>query len=472
MLNKIISFSLLAGIILGFSGCEEYLDINDDPNNPNQAPITGLMANVSLQTGDNVQSVGAITSFYVQYLASPNEASSTDVQEPVSYNGTWRGLYSNMTDIKVMIQQARESGATDYEGVGNILLAINLGLVTQLWGDVPYSEAFTGENLNPVYDDDQEIYTEIQDLLDAGISLLGQESSVQLGEDDFVYEGDTDLWVKAAYALKARYAIHLTKTSEFNSDPILNDFLPNAFASGADDASVSYYTENRNPWANVAIANAGLILGGWISEQLVQAMDGTTFGVVDPRLPQMMGTTDEGEYVGTTNGAGRGDAAEQGERSYLVTGTYYSSELSPLDIITYSELKFIEAEAALRGGDNPVAYEAYLEGINSHIQKIGIADSAREAYVTDPAVAVGASNLTLDLIFKEKYVALFLNPETWVDARRNDYDYTNMTVPVNQNPELGGDFIRRLAYPDSEITRNTEQVPAGVDLLDRVWWDN
>lgn len=472
MLNKIISFSLLAGIILGFSGCEEYLDINDDPNNPTEAPITGLMANVSLQTGNNVQSVGAITSFYVQYLASPNEASSTDVQEPVSYNGTWESLYSNMTDITVMIEQARESGATDYEGVGNILLAINLGLVTQLWGDVPYREAFTGEILNPAYDDDQDIYAEIQDLLDAGISLLGQESSVELGEDDFVYEGDTDRWIKAAYALKARYAIHLTKTSEFDPNPILNDFLPNAFSSVADDASVSYFTEDRNPWADVAIANAGLVLGGWVSEQLIQAMDGTTFGVVDPRLPQMMGTTDEGEYVGTTNGAGRGDAAEQGERSTLVTGTYYSSELSPLDIITYSELKFIEAEAALRDGDDATAYEAYLDGIDAHMRQIGIADSALEAYITDPAVAVGANNITLDLIFKEKYVALFLNPETWVDARRNDYGYTNMTVPANLNPELNGQFIRRLAYPDSEITRNTEQVPAGVDLLDRIWWDN
>jgi hypothetical protein len=71
---------------------------------------------------------------------------------------------------------------------------------------------------------------------------------------------------------------------------------------------------------------------------------------------------------------------------------------------------------------------------------------------------------------KEKYVALFLHPETWNDARRIDYQYKDMTLPANHNPELNGQFIRRQIYPDSETSRNSANVPS-VTLLDRIWWD-
>jgi hypothetical protein len=71
---------------------------------------------------------------------------------------------------------------------------------------------------------------------------------------------------------------------------------------------------------------------------------------------------------------------------------------------------------------------------------------------------------------KEKWVAMFLHPETWNDARRFDYGYKDMTLPENLNPELNGNYIRRLAYPDSEVSRNGNNVP-NVTLLDRIWWD-
>nr|HAD51638.1 SusD/RagB family nutrient-binding outer membrane lipoprotein [Algoriphagus sp.] len=84
--------------------------------------------------------------------------------------------------------------------------------------------------------------------------------------------------------------------------------------------------------------------------------------------------------------------------------------------------------------------------------------------------SMGAANLTLADIMKEKWVALFLHPETWNDARRFDYSYKNMTLPENLNPDLNGQYIRRLAYPDSEVSRNGDNVPS-VTLLDRIWWN-
>ena len=183
----------------------------------------------------------------------------------------------------------------------------------------------------------------------------------------------------------------------------------------------------------------------------------------------MIGTTDDGEFLGTENGAGRGDAPEQGARSTLIEGQYYTDRQAPLLIATYAELKFIEAEAAFET-DKARAYEAYLSGIAAHMNMIEVPAAERDAYLAEPSVAVGAEALTIDLIFKEKWVAMFLHPETWNDARRFDYAYKNFTAPANVNPNLGGDLIRRLAYPDSEISRNGENVPS-VTLTDRIWWD-
>ncbi len=111
-----------------------------------------------------------------------------------------------------------------------------------------------------------------------------------------------------------------------------------------------------------------------------------------------------------------------------------------------------------------------MAGIEAHMNKMGVEQSAKNAYLTNPAVAVGAANLTLDLIFKEKYTAMYLHPEAWVDARRYDYQYKGMRIPENLNPALNGQFLRRLSYPDSETNRNAENVPE-VTLLDRIWWD-
>ena len=456
--------------ILAFSviACDDYLDINDNPNNPTEAPLAGLMVNSTFETAQNTFRMGDIASNYVQHLASPNAASSSDIMEPVSNSVTWGALYNVMTDINDMILKAQDEEANHYEGIGQILMAYNLGLTVDFWGDVPYSEGFNFETITPSYDDDSALYSEIINLLDQGITNLSAETSTSVGSDDFIYSGDAEKWVKLGYMLKARYLNHYSETTNYDPNAVLAA-IDNAMESNADDAEVTYFEEEFNPWAQVAINNADLLLGGWISEQFIEALDGTTFGVEDPRLPLMVGATDDGDYIGVENGAGRGDAAEQGERSVLEEGDFYSSRQSPLLLATYAEQKFIEAEAAF-GIDKSRSYQAYLDGIRAHMTKIGVESAEIEAYISSPEVSMGVDAFTIDDIFKEKWVALFLNPEAWVDARRHDYDYENFDLPVNLNPNLNGMFIRRLAYPDSEVSRNGSNVP-DVTLLDPVFWD-
>lgn len=449
------------------ASCDDYLDINKDPNNPTEAPIAGLMVNSTFETAQNTYRMGSITSNYVQYLASPNAGSSSDVMDPVSYSGTWSALYNVMTDLSDLIKKADDIGANHYKGAAQIMMAVNLAMTVDAWGDVPYSEALDFQTITPSYDDDQELYSVILSLLDDGINNLSQSTEISLGDDDFIYQGDAEQWIKFGYMLKARYLNHYSKTDMYDPSAVLAA-LDNGFESNADDAQVEYFAEQFNPWANVAINNADLILGGWISEQFIEAMDGT-YGPQDPRLSYMVGATDDGEYIGVENGAGRGDAPEQGARSTLETGDFYSSEQSPILIATYAEQKFIEAEAAYET-DKTRSYEAYLEGIRAHMSKIGVPENEIEAYISSPEVSMGEDAFTKADIFAQKWVALFLHPESWVDARRFDYQYEGFTLPENLNPDLNGQFIRRLAYPDSEVSRNGKNVP-DVTLLDKIFWD-
>jgi len=465
--NKLYTI-LGAGILLTSSACDSFLDVNENPNSPEDAPISGLLTNSTYETSLNVQRIGSTTSNYVQYLASPNPGSSSDTMDPVNFSGTWFSLYNVMTDLNEIIRKAEESGANHYLGAGQILMALNLGMTVDIFGDVPFSESFNFETVTPSYDNDEELYVQVISLLDQGIANLQEETSISIGADDFIYGGSIENWVKLGHSLKARFLLHTKGTSTYNENEVLAA-VASGFQSNEDDATVTFFEQRFNPWAQVAINNENLLLGGWISEQFVQALDGTSYPTVDPRLPLMIGTTDEGEFVGTVNGAGRGDAPEQGARSTLIPGQYYTSTTSPLLIATFAELKFIEAEAAL-SSDPGRAYAAYLAGIEAHMDMLNVSEEDKQAYLADPSVSIGAGALTLDDVMKEKWVAMFLHPETWNDARRFDYAYKDMTTPENLNPDLNGNFIRRLAYPDSEVSRNGANVPE-VTLLDRIWWN-
>ncbi|PZX57723.1 SusD-like starch-binding protein associating with outer membrane [Algoriphagus ratkowskyi] len=465
--NKIKTL-LGVSLVLSASACESYLDVNDNPNNPQDAPISGLMTNITYETSWNVYREGSAVSNYVQYLASPNPGSSSDTMEPLNFSSLWFSLYNVMTDLYTMNEKAEAEGARHYLGAGQVLMALNLGMTVDLFGDVPFSESFNFTTVTPAYDDDKALYGNIMSLLDQGISNLQATTTSSMGNDDFIYGGDLDLWLKFAHTLKARYMIHQKGDPGYSAAEVLAA-VDKGFKTNDQNAQVVFFEQRFNPWASDAIANANLNLTGWISEQFIQALDGTSYPTVDPRLKLMVGTTKEGKFVGTVNGAGRGNAPEQGARSTLVEGQYYTSRQAPLLIATFAELKFIEAEAAF-ATDKTRAYAAYLAGIEAHMNMLSVNSTEKSAYLTHPSVSMGAAALTIDAIFKEKYVAMFLHPETWNDARRYDYGYKNMTLPENLNPDLGGKYLRRLAYPDSEVSRNGANVPV-VSLLDRVWWN-
>ena len=212
-----IKVILGASMILSASACESYLDVNENPNNPEDAPISGLMTNITYETSLNVFRSGSAVSNYVQYLASPNPDSGSDTMEALDFSGTWFSLYNVMTDLNEMNIKSEEAGSLHYLGAGQVLMALNLAMTVDLFGDVPFSESFNFTTVTPAYDDDQVLYGNIISLLDQGIANLQGASTISIGGDDFIYGGDVANWIKFANTLKARYLIHTKGTSGYSS---------------------------------------------------------------------------------------------------------------------------------------------------------------------------------------------------------------------------------------------------------------
>ncbi|TVR84261.1 MAG: SusD/RagB family nutrient-binding outer membrane lipoprotein [Saprospirales bacterium] len=462
-------------LIALISGCDDYLDINEDPNNPTTAPIEGLMINSTFETARNTYRVGSVTSFFVQHLASPNAATGTDIHDAISYGTAWSQLYFNIGDLREIIEQAEAINAPHYSGPARIMKAYNLSLLVNMFGDIPYSQAFRTDNLQPAYDASSAVYEVILQNINQGIAdLNAEESAAAPGGDDFIFQGNLDSWKKTGYALQARFLNHFSKLGSYNPQSVLTA-VENAFANSEDDFEMTFFAspnEAQNQWHRTAVLNAGLNLGGWLSDQIVDQLSGATNGVFDPRIEFITEEIDSvfgGGYVGTRNGAGRGADPEQGARCVLAVGSFYAlSPTQPLELMTYAELRMIEAEAALASGNSSRAYSAYEAGIRAHMEKLGVDSDAIEQYWSDPLVSVGADNLSINNIMREKYVITFLNPETWNDARRFDYQYEGFRAPANS--ALGGEMIRLARYPDSELQRNFSNVP-DRSMLDRVFWD-
>ena len=463
---KKISAFLLAGTLLG--SCSKYLDINQNPNAASQAPIAGLLAHGTNASATSTFDISNITSYYVQYLAAPSQGSDLDTYNPIDPSSTWTYIYDVMTDMSAMRSQAISKNLGAYEGVADILMAYNLHLSLNIWGDLPYSEAFQGAtDFTPKLDDQKSLYDTCLSLLDRGISLLGDAANDgQLdANSDFIHGGDNAAWVKTAWLIKARLLNEITKQPDYDPAAVV-DALSHSYTSTGDDAQVTLF-DGPGPWTQVAINNANLNLDGWLSSNFVNGTNGITYGYFDPRLPVITDPTQFGDYRGTKNGAGRVGTGTDNEETYLTEDKWYSTSGAPLQIATYAEAKFMESEAQFRAGNKQEAYDAYMAGILAHMQKLQVPDTAITRYTTLPAVAVGKDNLTLTLIMKEKYIACFLLPVSWDDMRRFDYAYKDFTMPTGANLQT---FIRRVDYPSVEISTNGTNVP-NVALTDHLWWD-
>ena len=468
-LLKIGKISLLALGLCSLTGCKDYFDLTDNPNLVQTPPLNAMLSTATHKAAFNNYRVASFNNYYTQHLASSSPGSDTDTYQITNNSTTWDNLYYALADLHDMMEISGESEAFHHLGVAQLLMAYQLGLVADTWGSAPYSEAFYKEPIILVpYDSQESLYQAQVDLIAQAIENLSRgEVTQSLGSNnDLLFQGDIEKWLKFSYGLQARVLNKISKKSTYDPKAVLQA-TAKSLAANSDDVSMNTY-DGINPWASISRGNLTNNLGGWLSANFVNQLNGSTYGIEDPRVAKITEKTIHGVYVGTRNGEGNTGAANTvRDECYISYNSPLTGDDSPIDILTYAEVKFIEAEAAFRDQNKTLAYSSFLAGVEANMDKLQVPKAQAETYIN--AVSKGANNLTLLDIFKEKFIVTYLNSESWNDVRRFDYQYKNFALPVGA--VLGNEFIRRVAYPTNELAENGANVPSEVPLSTKLWWD-
>lgn len=465
-MKKYIKLILLL-FALAIVSCNEWIDeeINVDPNNPVDAAEAQLLP--AAQGGIAYSAGGEIsryTGYWVQYITGisthaarhetygTNEADVENLWKFYTYAGT-------LMDLHRLIEKATEGKSPHYSGVGKVLMAYKLGVTTDLWGDVPFNDAFKGDegNITAPYQSQEEIYTELFKMLDEAIAELStSESLTSPASDDLIYKGDLAKWKMAAYALKARFSIHLSKVRNGATYADAIAAVNKSFTSSADDLVFTFgANSNENaPLAQYLDERSGYI--GGVGKYIIDLLKNN--GDTDPRLAIYAKPNAKGNFEGLSPGA----TSAEGKSAI---GEWFAKKDATVNLITYAEIKFIEAEAQLqkKSPDKAVAATAYNEAVKASLAKYGVSNAEWESR----NAAETASTISIEKIIKAKYIATFLQDEAFSDWRRYSSIF-NLKLAAKAKTNA---IPRRLPYPQSEQEYNKENVPQGVKITDRVWWD-
>lgn len=458
--QNIRGLGILVIFALLFTGCDKWIDtdINIDPDSPVDVPmdliIPSIQANMGYDLGGNT--VVRTTNIWMQYFDGVERQSYAEAiytLTPADVNNLWNSLYATeMMDVVTLINKAGEQNSPHYAGVGKVCLANLLGVTSDLYGDIPYTEAFKAQesldNLQPNFDSQQDIYATIQTLLTEAIAdLAATENDIALS-GDMIYGNDLTLWTKAAYALKARYALNLSKKNGNAAYTEALGYLANGFESGDEDFQFAFGTteSEASPLYQFMSQRGDIRMGA----TLVDALKATG----DPRLPFYAAPDGSGDYVGSAPGSENTLASNPGD---YIAGISASSVF-----ISYAEQKFMEAECEMKAGSADNALAAYKAAVEASLIRV---TGATDTTWMDANINVETSaTINLEKIMFQKYLAQFGTLQAYNDWRR-------VGIP-SLNPSEGatGQIPRRFPYPQEEQTYNAN-CPSGVTINDRVWWD-
>lgn len=479
-----------AVLALGLGACQNYLDVNNNPNAPESAAIDirlGALEATFIHSTYYGQTALWGSEWTQQWAFNATRRSYAQVQNyelfDTDASSSWDYFYSRPGYASFTL--ARDaSGDPDiyYRGIGKLFNAWTFQIITDLWGPAPYTEAFKPEIREPKYDTQQTIYNGILANLDTAVTLLSSTSSTgrRPTTNDLLFAGDMTRWTKLAHFLQARANLRLAYATGEDKLARANKALAAiavALASNADDADFSYPggVGARNP--NYTFQELRTVFVA--SDYFIQMLKSRA----DPRLPilftpivydsikgsgpsRVTFPAKPGTYVGHLAGSDQ----TQADSTVSLIGPFFSNETASLNVVSFADQKFTEAEARLIVSGAAAADQAYRDGIRANMTKLGVATAAINTYLaTRPALASVANPLQEIII--EKYVANFLKTEPWNDWRRTGYPAIPL-VPQAVIPTIP----QRIRAPNSELSSNNVQltatgIPTGEDgMTVKLWW--
>ena len=475
--TRLARVAVFVGLVWSAAACTDGLtDINTNPNAPTDVPAQFLLPQ-SIQS--MVQTVygsfhmashtGIWTQHFVQ-LQYPDEEQG-EVRSS-SMEAFWTGYYSGgLKDIQLVMDKGIEGGNSNVEGVARIWKSWIFHIVTDMWGDVPYSQALIGaENTVPVYDPQSAIYDGLLADLASGASLVGSGGS-DFGAGDILYGNDFTKWRKFANSLRMRLAMRLSEVDPGKAQAeFASAFAAGGFTSNADNASLEY---PGSPYENPFFENYLTRDDHGMSRTIIDMLASLN----DPRISLYAElAADDGVFRGHQNGT---DDLPPGQSLAFFSriGNFWRADgaATPSTLITYAEVLFLQAEAAARGWISGDPAEMYMDAIEANMNMydaygVGPTDDEISDYLAQPAIAyTGMADIHL-----QKWLALFMNgQEAFSNWRRTD------SPALVAGPDLLVSRIPiRFTYPDSEQSLNSSNLDAaiarqggGLDVVTPVWWD-
>ena len=483
-MRKSLTIVLLTAL---FVGCNDFSDLNRDPNNPSSAKTELLLTEAQKWIGYNQESnSGAVGNFmatlYVQYISETQYTDDSRYGTITFDFGPW--YTGPLTDLQTIIDlNSDEATRTDVLSGGSnanqiavarILQAFFFHHITDRWGMVPYTEALQGrEALRPAYDDMSTIYSGMISTLEEAVSGMGGEPVT----GDIIFGGDMAKWAQFANTLKMRIALRM---ADVNGSLARTEF-EEAINAGVITEDVMFPFQAaaaaENPWFTRFRTRTDYALSETMTDFMKPKGDLRVlqYGDPAPNFDDGDGVREMNEIQGMPYGIENAGDITNAEISF--PGQAIRAQDAPLPIFTMAEVHFAMAEAVERGWSVSGTAQAHYEaGIQASWEQWGVYGDGTDyaAYIAHPDVAYNSANWQ-QLIGEQKWVALFpYGYEAWAEWRRLGYpQLTPAPDPLNTT----GEIPIRQAYPTSESELNSENYNSavqsqGADGLDTsLWWD-
>jgi starch-binding outer membrane protein, SusD/RagB family len=455
--------AVLAAVVVGLTACDDLLQgpgLTENPNSPTAASAEQLFVGVQARHAIFQQGqLARTTTIWIQQLSGVfNQQkeygafynySENEVQQ--SYNSVYVG--GGLVDQRKVREMAAAVGNVRLEAIAMIYEAMTIGTAAALWGDIVYREAVTPGITEPALDPQQQVYADVQALLDAAIAKL-QGAPTTAYPIDLVYQGNPDRWRRAAYTLKARFHMHtaprlgqaayqaaLTAANQgINEAPTTAAQAMHGQAPGDWRQWHGATLQDGNVWAQFNEARTDMAANDRFVRVLVARND--------PRLQEYFVPASDGEFRGANqfgNPPADGSTAWSGlNRTIRVPRTFRQP------YVTWAENQLIIAEAQLALGNAAAA----LTAVNAVRTAVGM--------------AALAGPITLEQIMIEKWIAQFQNIDAYSDYRRTCFPRLSPGGSVSA-PAASIPF--RFPYAANERLQNPANVPLPSAAPAKNWAD-
>lgn len=475
---------VLLGAALVAGSCSKFEDMNIDPNNIDRVVPGSLMAPLIYDMGTFSSNRNYDFTWQLMQIGIPYPATAVGVHRyditPTAGNGTWNKCYTWMRNIGELKEAATNFDVQVYHAVAQTLEAYAVGMLTDAFGDVPFSEAIKLDDgiSTPVFDTQEDIYKTLIAGLESANDIYATTESLMTG-NDILYNNDIASWQKFNNSLLMRLLLRTSKRAEMDSYNRLKSMIDNpgkypVFTSNEDAAILEIsglspfdYAWNRRQDYTLNRAKAAFFV------DMLNDFE-------DPRRPFFMGTAstipdgDDLGYQGIPAGydpLAAFDYNPSVPNPDLMVPATLGTVIHEI-IMPYAEVEFIKSEVFLHFGDMDKAEEAYRNGIVAGItQWVGIS-APDDSYFENPLVVFDG---TLERIINQKYLALYMcDYQQWFEYRRTGYP----VLPKTEYMLHDGVMPKRFMYHDRLSITNPENYRIAAERLEhgdspmsRVWWE-